>query len=454
MSQKSELAGLTRNPVASTLWPIPMSEPPETGVVIDQTYLPFTPTQLLEHFAPVARAGDPDRFLTYYLTSQRNRQEFNQSNLAEPAMRPDLRLVRLGQQMEKDERFWVVAALMAIYHNAPDRTVAFSELLSRCEGLQLPIGRFATWEEALGKHQELYFEANLPSPPRYRHYLGEHPNERTLAIPSLREAARTRGSRLEGATKVDAFLIAPDTGFTVLFEAKVLADISTGIEFDVLRNQMIRNIDVMLDRNDALRWPLNVRKPDTTCFVLLTPELFRENRESRLYGWLFDRYKSDPALLHKHLPHRNEADLATVPSRLGWLTWEDCDAAQPGSCPWLDKSVATQPASCAERASLALEASRVDRGAVTVQIRNNEIELRPQTPVGLTEIAEILGVKPGTARMWNRRRLLPEPRSTVSGAPAWWWRDIEEWAIASGRMDDKGNACGTNPRRRLIDYHG
>lgn len=240
--------------------------------------------------------------------------------------------------MEKDERFWVVAALMSSYHRAPNRTAAFSELLSRCEGLQLPIGQFSTWEEALGKHPELYFEANLPSPPLYRQYLQEHPNERTLAIPNLRSAAQTRGNRLEGATKVDALLIAPDTGFAVLFEAKVLADMSTGIEFDVLRNQMIRNIDVMLDHNPALRWPLNLREPDTTCFVLLTPELFRENRESRLYGLLFDRYKSDPALLQKYLPHRDAADLATVRSRLGWLTWEDCNAVQPGSCPWLDGS--------------------------------------------------------------------------------------------------------------------
>jgi hypothetical protein len=339
MPQKSELVGATLDALGVSLSSI---QPTEPEVVIDQTYLPFTPSQLLEHFAPVAGRGDPNRYLTHYVTSQRNREEFRRSNVVGPAVR-DPRLIRLGNQMEKDERFWVVAALMSIYHRAPDRSAAFSALLSRCEGLQLPIGRFSTWKEALGEHQELYFEANLPSPPRYRHYLQEHSNERTLAIPNLREAARTRGGRLEGATKVDALLIAPDTGFAVLFEAKVLADMSTGIEFDVLRNQMIRNIDVMLDNNAALRWPLNLRDPDATCFVLLTPELFRENRESRLYGLLFDRYKNDPELLHKYLPHRDEVALARVPSRLGWLTWEDCNAVQPGSCAWLDGSSTTGP---------------------------------------------------------------------------------------------------------------
>jgi hypothetical protein len=314
-----------------------MNEPTESESVIDQTYLPFPPAQLLAHFAPVAGSGDPNRYLTYYVTSQRNRRAFLQSHA--DGVIGDSKATRLGQQMEKDERFWAVAALMGIFHHSSNRTAAFSELLTRCEGLQLPIGRFSTWEEALGEDQELYFEANLPSPPRYRQYLQEHPNERTLAIPNLRQAAKTRGGRLEGATKVDALLISPDTGFAVLFEAKVLADMSTGIEFDVLRNQMVRNIDVMLDANERKLPPLNLRDPDITCFVLLTPALFRENRESRLYGLLFDRYKSDLALLRKHLPHRNEADLATVPSRLGWLTWEDCNEVQPGSCPWLDGSV-------------------------------------------------------------------------------------------------------------------
>lgn len=83
----------------------------------------------------------------------------------------------------------------------------------------------------------------------------------------------------------------------------------------------------------------SLRNPDTTCFVLLTPGLFRENWESRLYGLLFNRYKDDPALLHKHLPHRDESVLATVPSRLGWLTFEDCNKVQPRSCRWLDGSV-------------------------------------------------------------------------------------------------------------------
>jgi predicted site-specific integrase-resolvase len=55
-------------------------------------------------------------------------------------------------------------------------------------------------------------------------------------------------------------------------------------------------------------------------------------------------------------------------------------------------------------------------------------------PVGLSEIAQRLGVQLNTAQMWRKRGRLPEPRWTVSGAPAWEWRDVENWARATGRI--------------------
>jgi hypothetical protein len=83
---------------------------------------------------------------------------------------------------------------------------------------------------------------------------------------------------------IDAVLIALKTGFAVLFEAKVLADPACSVGFDVLRNQIARNIDVMLEPNPNLRPPLTQRRPDRTCFVLITPDIFRDHTESRLYG--------------------------------------------------------------------------------------------------------------------------------------------------------------------------
>jgi predicted DNA-binding transcriptional regulator AlpA len=54
-------------------------------------------------------------------------------------------------------------------------------------------------------------------------------------------------------------------------------------------------------------------------------------------------------------------------------------------------------------------------------------------PVGLAEIAERLGVKRATADIWRNRGLLPEPRWTVGGRPAWNWPDIAKWAESTGR---------------------
>lgn len=60
---------------------------------------------------------------------------------------------------------------------------------------------------------------------------------------------------------------------------------------------------------------------------------------------------------------------------------------------------------------------------------------REVTPVGLVEIAQRLGVQRQTAVAWRVRKLLPDPRWTVSGAPAWdWQEDIEPWAKETGRF--------------------
>lgn len=56
-------------------------------------------------------------------------------------------------------------------------------------------------------------------------------------------------------------------------------------------------------------------------------------------------------------------------------------------------------------------------------------------PAGLTEIAERLGVQMQTAQNWRTRGVLPEPRWTVGGRPAWSWQlDIQPWARSTGRL--------------------
>lgn len=56
-------------------------------------------------------------------------------------------------------------------------------------------------------------------------------------------------------------------------------------------------------------------------------------------------------------------------------------------------------------------------------------------PVGIREIADRLGVNRQSADNWKTRGVLPPPRWTVGGRPAWSWQhDIEPWARATGRL--------------------
>ncbi len=58
-------------------------------------------------------------------------------------------------------------------------------------------------------------------------------------------------------------------------------------------------------------------------------------------------------------------------------------------------------------------------------------------PVGLLEIAARLGVARQTAKGWRLEGLLPPPRWTVSGYPAWEWKDVERWARKTGRLHEQ-----------------
>jgi hypothetical protein len=309
------------------------------ATLLHPRYLPFTADQLRAHFAPVLGPGELDRHLTYYLASVEQAKIY--AGLIGRGIKPTPVQTRLGRQMEKDERFWLATALMSLYHqdDGAARAETFGRLLER-GGLRPP-SSFDRWADALAGPLELFFEVNLPSPPGYRAWLRDHLNER-VPIPYLREKAEASGSRLEGATKADAMLLAPGTGVAVIFEAKVLSDVSTHTTFDVARNQLARTIDVMLEANPKLQPPLCLREPEQTFLMLLTPALLQAGETgtaasgSRLYGWLMPAYQDlNGSLLQQHLPHRDDHELAEVSKRLGWASWEDCHSLVPGACSWL-----------------------------------------------------------------------------------------------------------------------
>lgn len=81
-----------------------------------------------------------------------------------------------------------------------------------------------------------------------------------------------------------------------------------------------------------------------------------------------------------------------------------------------------------------------------VVVHQHELPIGAGDVVGEREIAERLGVEVQTVAAWvyrgkgkhgTRRRAgadpFPPARWSVSGVPAWYWPDVEVWAIATGR---------------------
>jgi predicted site-specific integrase-resolvase len=54
--------------------------------------------------------------------------------------------------------------------------------------------------------------------------------------------------------------------------------------------------------------------------------------------------------------------------------------------------------------------------------------------VGITEIADDLGVAAGTVRQWHRRGVLPPPDAVVAHGAVWHRSTIKRWAKGPGKQ--------------------
>ena len=291
----------------------------EQNDLIHPVYLPFTRGQLSPHFS------NP-KHLDYFAISAARYSDFANEMVNTPVNRA----VRLQRQIEKDERFWTACTLKSVFDAGQ-----FEHILRLAFGDSPPLMMFASWQDCVGEKgdQELKFEVAVSSPLIYRQSLRSHFLAKGAAahlVPYIVDAGKGRTS-YEGATKVDAVFVNRRTGFSVMFEAKVLSDVSCDVVFDPFRNQLARNIDVMLDNRKGFLTP----DPSKRLFALLTPQIFKVKPTTRFYGFLFNEYKRNSTLIAEHLPHREANSLLDVPARLGWLTFEECMEACPGCCPWL-----------------------------------------------------------------------------------------------------------------------
>lgn len=94
-----------------------------------------------------------------------------------------------------------------------------------------------------------------------------------------------------------------------------------------------------MKKNEKLSPILNKRDPDKTLFILLTPQIFKNNPRSRLYNYVFNEYKNNPDTLKHDLIHKNLTidGCKEISKRMGWITWEDLKSINNECCKWMDK---------------------------------------------------------------------------------------------------------------------
>ena len=295
--------------------------------VIDPVYMPFKPSELYPHFLV-----DAERQIEYYESSASRYHNFLANNRNRKGI--PISKARHPCQIEKDEKFWTATTLKKLL-DSPDSTESLVKIMIQEFGSNPPIPGFDDWTACFDGPLSLVLEAALPSPKSYVDWLRNNVGSSHFIPYVLYAAERANKRTLEGATHVDAIIINKSNGVSLMIEAKVLSDISYSVSFDVFRNQFVRTLDVLLEPSSHGCEPLNKRRPDASIFLLLTPQPFKEQRHSRLYGRLFDEYTTYPDTIGRDLPHRKNVDWERLSRKIGWLSFEQINSLIPDACPWI-----------------------------------------------------------------------------------------------------------------------
>lgn len=146
--------------------------------------------------------------------------------------------------------------------------------------------------------------ASVPAPVEYE----RQSRARMLASGNPDWAARARvADPVEGASEID--IVLEQDRFLLYAEAKLGSDVSLRTTYDPGRNQIVRNIDCLLASAGA-------RLPVFWMFV-------RDQSPERAYVQWMNRYKEDPRLLIRDLPHRDPEVLRAIARNLTTLQWND-----------------------------------------------------------------------------------------------------------------------------------
>lgn len=299
---------------------------------IHQEFLPFTEEQVAKYFPNSKRQEQ----IKYFKNSLKNYEEWeNTPNMPR-------KQYASKRQVEKDERFWTTRYFINLFETKQmPKEESQRKIAKRIESLlkkafnttMSPFESQQSWSELLKGDLRLVLECSFPAPLDYKNWLKNNVTTSHM-IPYVHDWAKKDGKwrgDLEGATQVDAYIVNMDTGFNMVCEAKLTSDISNDTTYNMARNQIARNIDVMLEHNkyyenhgDELK--KENRNTDLSVFLLVTPTFFKKNPLSRLYGYKMYDYKHHPQELGKDLKHRkgmSEKKWEGISKRIGWATWED-----------------------------------------------------------------------------------------------------------------------------------
>lgn len=207
-----------------------------------------------------------------------------------------------ANQYDKAEEIITWSTFAPLLSTQIDKTIKDGIVL---EILKTALGR--DFNEYLNDEEfKVKFEKYLPSPPSYSKRiqtisLNHHP------IKYIRESAKDKED-LEGPSQVDVLL--ENSKLVVLGEVKFMSDLSCQVEYDPVRNQLARTIDV----------GLKYRGQRKLAVIVLSPEW--GYAKNRLYYYKLRDYHEKPENILEDLPHRSLKEITDNLIGVGWISLE------------------------------------------------------------------------------------------------------------------------------------
>jgi hypothetical protein len=162
------------------------------------------------------------------------------------------------------------------------------------------------------KDPKIHFEEAYPCSKKYldeiKKYFKENPHY-DLKI-------RRKGAPKEGTSKID--VVIEDDENLIFIEVKYLSDISSKTTFDFARNQIIRNIDVLVENS----------KDKTPYFILITPAIFKNDeyaKHSKLYFYKMNEYTDPKGAIDamRRDSWLEKEKLKNIQGKIFWATFEE-----------------------------------------------------------------------------------------------------------------------------------